>query len=647
MLSSTLASAVASVSKYTPPGVVLGFFSAFLAGSKYYGAWVQEFIGTFLMIGLTFSPGKWVGQSSKAVAWSAHAVGVVMADYIGGGPHVNPAVSVSMFSLGKCDYTEMYVRICGSMTAGLLSFPLFLFLTTTVGLEDLGGPAYEAPENEDGSEGFYNEFLATFLLLVAIYVLNFEVHFGKYHYWIKQPLTALVIRYLIEVFPTTGPSLNPMLGTAWAVFDSEQVGKAEKKWGSNKILIIYIPSAISSAVITASFRINRISACSSAGIAAIVSAIFIDDFLSSMSKMRSYENSSFKEKWKKEGIFTTRIIFFNIIIGICPMVGFLSQLSGIVFGFLIGYLQRYQYSEVFQSKTRNIASSYIPPVERINYNSDMSSDSPITRKSLILSPDEEFLDTSPLSSNSQIGRTNQKSGFGFIRFCCVFFLGILTALPIFLFSTNKIQPLSYMQNPALTNCKFMRSIQYDEQTCEQICVPFAGVSYAIEFTSMDEGICEDAGYCCHLQNSFSNGYNSTKINATGEKWIWNTEYNPMISVFTIPSDDVICVDGSDGLFPYNTNSYFDGRNGESDDGASEDDNVDGYYNKVDEEESMDQYEYNDNTHENNEENEKNEDISGSNDKENYEQDNEVDEDMEGNETKYNAWWSVLRNRSYS
>ena len=227
MLSSTLASAVASVSKYTPPGVVLGFFSAFLAGSKYYGAWVQEFIGTFLMIGLTFSPGKWVGQSSKAVAWSAHAVGVVMADYIGGGPHVNPAVSVSMFSLGKCDYTEMYVRICGSMTAGLLSFPLFLFLTTTVGLEDLGGPAYEAPGNEDGSEGFYNEFLATFLLLVAIYVLNFEVHFGKYHYWIKQPLTALVIRYLIEVFPTTGPSLNPMLGTAWAVFDSEQVGFPE------------------------------------------------------------------------------------------------------------------------------------------------------------------------------------------------------------------------------------------------------------------------------------------------------------------------------------------------------------------------------------------------------------------------------------
>lgn len=222
MLSSQLASAVASISKYTPPGVVLGFFSSFLADRKYYGSWVQEFVGTFLMIGFTFTPGKWVGQSSKAASWAAHAVGVVMADYIGGGPHVNPAVSISMFSLGKCDYTEMYVRICGSMTAGLLAFPLFLLLTSTVGLEDLGGPAYHAGENEDGSEGFYNEFLATFLLLVAIYVLNFELHFGKYHYWIKQPLTALVIRYLIEVFPTTGPSLNPMLGTAWAVFDDGQ-----------------------------------------------------------------------------------------------------------------------------------------------------------------------------------------------------------------------------------------------------------------------------------------------------------------------------------------------------------------------------------------------------------------------------------------
>ena len=32
------------------------------------------------------------------------------------------------------------------------------------------------------------------------------------------------IRYLIEIFPTAGPAMNPMLGTAWAVFASSTTG---------------------------------------------------------------------------------------------------------------------------------------------------------------------------------------------------------------------------------------------------------------------------------------------------------------------------------------------------------------------------------------------------------------------------------------
>lgn len=221
-----LVSKLASLSKYTPPGVVLGFFSAFLADKKYMGAWKHEFIGTLLMIGLTFSPGKWIGVDSQNIAWLCHAIGVISADFIGGGPHVNPAVSVTMYALGKCDYTEMYVRICGSMVGGLLAFPLFLTLSQTLGWNDLGGPEYHLHEDEDdGTAGFLNEFFATFLLLVAIFVLNWELNFGKYHYWIKQPLTAVVIRFLIEVFPASGPAINPMLGTAWAVFAAAGSGK--------------------------------------------------------------------------------------------------------------------------------------------------------------------------------------------------------------------------------------------------------------------------------------------------------------------------------------------------------------------------------------------------------------------------------------
>lgn len=48
--------------------------------------------------------------------------------------------------------------------------------------------------------------------------LNWEFNFGKYHYWIKQFLTAVAIRALIEFFPTAGPAMNPMLGTCWDAF---------------------------------------------------------------------------------------------------------------------------------------------------------------------------------------------------------------------------------------------------------------------------------------------------------------------------------------------------------------------------------------------------------------------------------------------
>jgi len=35
---------------------------------------------------------------------------------------------------------------------------------------------------------------------------------------IKQTLTAVAIRALIEFYPTAGPAMNPMLATAWYVF---------------------------------------------------------------------------------------------------------------------------------------------------------------------------------------------------------------------------------------------------------------------------------------------------------------------------------------------------------------------------------------------------------------------------------------------
>jgi len=170
------------------------------------------------MIACTFSAGKWIGVDSLHINWLAHAVGVVSSDYFAGGPHVNPAVSVAMWSLGKVSYTETYIRIAAQMGGGLVAFPLYRTFSNAMGLNALGGPEFNPLDDDDGSSSAFSEFSATFLLCVVVFVVNWELNFGKYHYWIKQSLTAVAIRYLIEVFPMAGPAMNPMLGTVWSVF---------------------------------------------------------------------------------------------------------------------------------------------------------------------------------------------------------------------------------------------------------------------------------------------------------------------------------------------------------------------------------------------------------------------------------------------
>jgi len=215
---SAISAIVSHFSETLPPGLLLTLLVLPLANSKHIQTYRAEFIGTILMIGLTFSPGKWIFADSLYLAWAAHSVGVIAADKIGGGQHVNPAVSVAMWSLGKCDYTEMYVRIAGQMGGGLVAFPLYKVMTDSLGWTPLGGPEFKPEGDEDGSASAWSEFTATLLLCFLIYLVNWELNFGKFHYWIKQTLTAFAIRALIEIFPTAGPAMNPMLGTAWAVF---------------------------------------------------------------------------------------------------------------------------------------------------------------------------------------------------------------------------------------------------------------------------------------------------------------------------------------------------------------------------------------------------------------------------------------------
>lgn len=67
---------------YLPPGLGLAMATAFLEDGKYLSAFRHEFVGTLLMIGFTFSAGKWFGTESIKLAWLSHFLGVISADYV-------------------------------------------------------------------------------------------------------------------------------------------------------------------------------------------------------------------------------------------------------------------------------------------------------------------------------------------------------------------------------------------------------------------------------------------------------------------------------------------------------------------------------------------------------------------------------------
>ncbi len=215
-LLSTLTSQLAAI---LPPGLVQTVVISFMPTDGP-NPFMAELIGTIMMIAFTFSPGKWIFSDAVYPSWAVHAAGVVAADKLGGGQHVNPSVSVSMYALGKCSYSEMILRIAGAMAGGLVAFPLCKYVSDAMDWIPLGGPEYNAENDADASLSAFNEFGSTLLLCFLIYLVNWELNFGKYHYWIKQTLTAVGIRFLIVAFPTSGPAMNPMLGTTWMVFSA-------------------------------------------------------------------------------------------------------------------------------------------------------------------------------------------------------------------------------------------------------------------------------------------------------------------------------------------------------------------------------------------------------------------------------------------
>jgi glycerol uptake facilitator-like aquaporin len=169
--------------EFLPPGIFLSFSASYVGNGKYFDVYVKEFIGTMLMIVCTFSAGKWWGVDSIPAAWACHVIGVVTADYLGGGQQVNPMVTMSILALGKCDFTEAFVRVAGQMGGGLIAFPLYHAVSEALNLTPFGGPAFKQGNDIDAA---ISEFGASFFLCWAIYIVSVRYHVRGMSGWSSE-----------------------------------------------------------------------------------------------------------------------------------------------------------------------------------------------------------------------------------------------------------------------------------------------------------------------------------------------------------------------------------------------------------------------------------------------------------------------------
>jgi len=206
--------------------VPLALFASPLAfAPKHAGDFVSEMVGTIVMVFFTFTPGPFQGHRGVTTEWMLHALGVMIADWTCGGPHVNPCVTAAIWAWGKISVTQSIVHIGGQMAGGILAFPALQGVSTLFDVT-IGGPQFD-PSAVGTNAAMWNEFSGCFLLLLVVFVFA-TTWFGDgaYEntkranavYLRKQACIAAGIRLIIWSRPATGPAVNAMLGTTWAFY---------------------------------------------------------------------------------------------------------------------------------------------------------------------------------------------------------------------------------------------------------------------------------------------------------------------------------------------------------------------------------------------------------------------------------------------
>ena len=193
--------------------------------------WLHECAGSFLVILLCCSPTAVFGNALGGWAdWAAHCAGVVLVDLVGCGPHANPAFTTAALVWGQTAldtksarhkpqtsalFLGWAVSLAGQLAGGLLGWAVLSALLDAWGeAGPLGGPALGG--NTDYTDALLSEGHGTFLLVWAICCLVFTRVNDVY--LLRQSLIGVAIRLIILLHPTTGPALNPMIATSYALF---------------------------------------------------------------------------------------------------------------------------------------------------------------------------------------------------------------------------------------------------------------------------------------------------------------------------------------------------------------------------------------------------------------------------------------------
>eukprot|EP00035_Acanthoeca_spectabilis_P023395 m.449147 g.449147 ORF g.449147 m.449147 type:complete len:265 (-) comp19776_c0_seq1:209-1003(-) len=175
---------------------------------------LREFCGVFIMVASQFTAGKWIATGTWQATWFYHGCAVIATDWLAGGPHCNPAVSLYLYALGEVNRKQFFSKSAAAFAAITCAFPFFDWVANNLSLPYLEGPVYEE-HKRSLRVAIEHEFKATVALCTTIAAFSWELPV-KNNYLMKMTFIAMMVRGICETYNAVGPGMNPAVAIAYA-----------------------------------------------------------------------------------------------------------------------------------------------------------------------------------------------------------------------------------------------------------------------------------------------------------------------------------------------------------------------------------------------------------------------------------------------